>query len=720
MDPIELDPVAHLADGSTAPLQAEVSRTEKAGYHLYDVSVVNTGATPLAVRRVQLFERDFGVSDLEVFRQGFYMPSDASGFALLRAGEDAPSHLRDWKPECFGKSEFLSHTVAVTNVPGHEEKTLFGFTTGSRFEGLLVFDTAGAHVTLRVLCNLEGISLKPGLPTRLEQLMVMTANDFNACLTAYADYTAAANRALVPAETVTGWSDWQYYRHHKTEDDIHRNVEALRTLTERGFPLKYIVIDNGFCRHMSEWLEPSDSFPSGMAHLGEFVRTRGFELGVWLAPYIANENTRVVKEHPEWLVRDPATGGSLHQPATNVGPAYVIDFTHPGAVDWLRGIVRAMVRDWGARYIKLDGPRPRHHEGGLFHDPDMTGIQMIRRSLEAIRAECDACTRDTVIIEGEGIYGPSIGMVDLQRTTQDNWDFWYYPESGKPAMKENMKNDLLSAFMHGRFWHNHRENVILRDFPSPIHAFTKRWPDSKDIVMADSELRLQVSAFALAGGAMLLTDPMDQLLRNPEKQILISQFLPPYEGPPCFPLDTFTGGQQPCFYLKPVNTGFEEWWTLGVFNWEDECQSFDVPLEPAPGHGAWHAFEFWTESYLGQVTGRLRVEDVPAHTCRLIALRRPTGRPQLLGTNMHVFQGAVDIESVSYREPELVVRVTHPEQRERKLFVATPEGFELEDIETNADDFLADTRRRDVTVVQFNGRATTELRMRWHTPGGAE
>lgn len=37
-------------------------------------------------------------------------------------------------------------------------------------------------------------------------------------------------------------------------------------------------------------------------------------------------------------------------------------------------------------------------------------------------------------------------------------------------MRENLKNDLFSAFTHNKFWHNHRENVIIRDFLSPFHA----------------------------------------------------------------------------------------------------------------------------------------------------------------------------------------------------------------------------------------------------------
>lgn len=717
MIPIQITPTALLPGGGETGLDSEVTRSERNGFVLYDVSCILAESTPQPVKWIRLFEFDLGAAEVEVFRQGFYMPSDPCGFTVLKAGEEAPSDLGRWDPPGLAVTDFLSHTVALAHVPATQAGMLFGFTTGTRYEGLLIFDTSGPTVVVRAWCNLEGTHLYPGRPVQLEQLMVMDATDVNQALRAYAEHTGRVSHARVPRRTLTGWSDWQYYRHHKTEQDIHRNVKALETLKEKGIPLTYIVIDNGFCKHMSEWLEPSDTFPSGMAALGRFVRQHGFELGVWLAPYIANENTRVVKEHPEWLVRDGQTGEPLFHPSTNVGPAYVLDFTHPGAVAWLRGIVRVMVREWGARYLKLDGPRPRHHEGGRFHQPDMTGIQMIRKSLEVIREECEACTEDDVVIEGEGIYGPSIGIVDIQRTTQDNWPFWYFPMTGKPGMKANMKNDLLSGFLHGRLWHNHRENVILRDFPSPIHTFSRRHPDSKDIVIPDHEVQFQISTFAMVGGAMLLTDPMDQLLRNPRAERLIASFLPPYEGDPCEPLDIFRGGGVPCLYLKRIHTAFEEWFVLAVFNWEDGYRDVHVPASDLPEHGPWHAFEFWTETYLGKTAQGLAVRNVPAHTCRLIALRRPTDKPQLVGTNLHVFQGAVEFGDVKATESQLRFRVIHPVQNDASLFVTAPPDLTLHRVETDAADYLVDDRRPGITEVRFNGKADTHLALHWEAAG---
>ncbi|MBR2005141.1 MAG: hypothetical protein IJ991_13305, partial [Thermoguttaceae bacterium] len=54
------------------------------------------------------------------------------------------------------------------------------------------------------------------------------------------------------------------------------------------------------------------------------------------------------------------------------------------------------------------------------------------------------------------------------------------------------------------------------------------------------------------------------------------------------------------------------------------------------------AFEFWTETYLGENANRFETV-VPARGVRLLALHRKTDVPQFLSSDRHVTQGAVDL-----------------------------------------------------------------------------
>ena len=93
-----------------------------------------------------------------------------------------------------------------------------------------------------------------------------------------------------------------------------------------------------------------------------------------------------------------------------------------------------------------------------------------------------------------------------------------------------------------------------------------------------------------------------------------------------------------------VAEGRENWWTLGVFNWDDTPRKMSVPLAAAGLRGErFHAYDVWGERALSDVTTTLDVE-VPGRDVMIVALRpASTARAQLLGTSRHVVQGAVDI-----------------------------------------------------------------------------
>ena len=135
-----------------------------------------------------------------------------------------------------------------------------------------------------------------------------------------------------------------------------------------------------------------------MKFLSEQVRLAGFTFGLWFAPYITHVGTNIAQAHPDWMVRDATTGEPLFRDLSNVGARYVIDFSIPEALEWLRETLSTIVREWHVGYLKLDGPALGHYRGGVLRDRNMTLVQMVRKSLEAIR---EACGED-VLIEGGG------------------------------------------------------------------------------------------------------------------------------------------------------------------------------------------------------------------------------------------------------------------------------------------------------------------------------
>ena len=350
---------------------------------------------------------------------------------------------------------------------------------------------------------------------------------------------------------------------------------------------------------------------------------------------------------------------------------------------------------------------------GNFTKKNVTAIEQVVESLKIIRKSAG----NDVIIEGEGIYGPAIGYVDLQRVTTDNHPFWYRPVSGIPALGNNLKNDLLSTFLHNKFWFNHRENVILRDFSSP-HYYGKRMENNENAVepiLPDEEVKTEITAYVLCGGPMLLTAPMKKLMENKKRFDLISKFLPHY-GKGARMVDVFNGKTQPYFYLLPIERDFENWNVLGLINWDDtpgnfEISLFDIIPETVDNY---HVFEFWTEKYLGIIKDKIKIDAVAPHGAKLFCLKKNLNRPQLISTNLHLLQGAVDIKTVTYNESErtLVVSVKHFIQKNGKLFIYCPDEYKLKNVSGNAAHISVE-QKENLLIVSFDNQGLTELKLEW-------
>jgi len=633
-------------------------------------------------------------------RFGTNMPSDEICFWPVRPRDADASE--PWITDAEGVTSRLSETLVVLKDGKRERALLCGFTTLRRQRRRTYVETEGGQHTLRASVALEGRPIDEGERVTTEKLMLTCGGSGRALVDRWVESVCAEQPPRVPRATPHGWSDWQYYRKRKTEDDVLESLDELRYLKSKGYPIEYVVIDDGFCPHNSEWLEAAESFPHGIPWLFERIREHDLKPGIWFAPYITNVRTRVAREHPEWMVLAADSDEILQHP-TNVGEANVLDLTVPEAMDWMAGVARVMMQEWRAEWLKLDGPNLRHYEGGRLRNPRMTTVEMVTRSLAVIRD-----IAGDAIVEGEGCYGPSIGFVDLQRVNGDNHPLWSRQQGGGNLQGKRVWTQLaLSGFLHRRCWLNHSENVILRDFPSPFYYEKQSHPGAVEPVISGNELSYQLTCHFLSGAPVLLTDPMKQLRRSPDRWRLISKLLP-HDGAAAVAVDTFNGRRWPIFYLRHVETPWQKWALLGVLNYEDEHQDLQLDLRPLGLDGPRHVFEFWTETYRGIVQGRMNVTDVPAHAARLFSLRPVLDRPQLLSTSLHLSQGAVELSEVDWRGSTLSFTVGHPDQNDERVFVHVPAPYELESVDTNADGLSVDTRRRPVLALRFVGAPSGE------------
>jgi hypothetical protein len=123
----------------------------------------------------------------------------------------------------------------------------------------------------------------------------------------------------------------------------------------------------------------------------------------------------------------------------------------------------------------------------------------------------------------------------------------------------------------------------------------------------------------------------------------------PAAGEGARPVDLFDTDRHTVFALK-VRRPFGEWTVVGLFNAnETEVAEHAWPLDRLwlDPRRTYVAYDFWRERYQGEVAGSLRVR-VPPASVTLLALHEKQGVPQVLGTDRHILQGAVELESVNW------------------------------------------------------------------------
>ena len=209
---------------------------------------------------------------------------------------------------------------------------------------------------------------------------------------------------------------------------------------------------------MGDWLEVKPQFPRGMKPLLADIRAAGFTPGLWIAPFMVGNRSRLYAEHPDWVVRDRASGEPL-APMTFYGEFrwhkrseeyYVLDITHPGG-----GSVRAQgVPDLGARIGVAATSRRTSCTSAASTDRSrraatadgLSRIEVWMRMVRLIREEIgDALW----LASGSPIWAP-IGWIDAVRIGRDIGVCWEGPLLRRIAVARSGERATSPTAFSGR------------------------------------------------------------------------------------------------------------------------------------------------------------------------------------------------------------------------------------------------------------------------------
>ena len=457
-------------------------------------------------------ERHDNVERIQVLLEGTAMSPLSLGFRLSASG--VRSYLRNgyhsWDGSFFaapgspggdgppGKAPTLGFAMTALLPENGGGALVLGFERHDRFQTRFRFGGMSESMTIDVETLLDRTGEVAG-----ETLLLFDGDNVEEALRTWSRFVAAASPLAprLPASRITGWCSWYSLYASISEPLILDHLRAAASFRDaRGVPLEVFQIDDGFTPEMGDWLEVKPEFPRGMKPLIKDIAAAGFRPGLWIAPFMVGNRSKLFAEHPDWVVTDRLTGGPLTQMHfygefrwhKRSEEYYILDITHPAAEAYIRSVFRTWSRDWGARYFKTDfmlfgsehGPdRAKWHRAGL------SRIAIWRIMAALIREEIG---EDALWLGCGCPLWAAVGYIDAVRIGRDIGVEWHGEYSAESLLRDQLTRNHASHVL----WQADPDCILLR----------------KDFhLLSDEEIRSLALFAGLSGGVLMTSDKLDEL-----------------------------------------------------------------------------------------------------------------------------------------------------------------------------------------------------------------
>lgn len=554
------------------------------------VTLKNNSNDDRKIGDITIFTADMMFSpDTEIYGEGYNMLSQYGGTvreAKLIGSFSDYTHYRLPKPDGINQV----YNVAIF-YPQNDEPLLIGFSSCFRFNGVIRFNEKKIEIAL----NCENITIKPGEEISLEEIYI-TRGERNEILNSLALAIEKNHPKREFPEIPTGWCSWLAYGPNITAQNIYDNLDAIK---KNDLDLKYIQIDDGYQAYWGDWLDFTDKFDGGVKKVCLDIKSKGFEPAIWVAPFVAEKDSKLFKNHPDWFVMDE-NGDPLRSDAVTFGgwrcgPWYILDMTNENARDYISTVFKVMRNEWQIKYFKLDAIVWESLPFGKRHDKNKTSVEAYKMGMQTI---IDAVGEDSFILGGNSAMWPSIGVVNGMRVTNDNCRGW-------GIFKQLAIECFNRNWQHDKFWINDPDTVLLQnqrlEVVGPDGSVSYKMGD-----VTDDEFKFN-AAYTLASGGMVLSSDDVSSLTN-ENIELLRKLLPPAKISATFDDKSFTVGRAKIDDEKTI---------IYVFNFDDFAKDIKIKVDEKI-----EVLDLLENESLGIFDNELVFEKFKPHYAKILVCRR--------------------------------------------------------------------------------------------------
>lgn len=135
------------------------------------------------------------------------------------------------------------------------------------------------------------------------------------------------------------------------------NEEKILNIARQASKLgiDMMVLDDGWfgkrdddCSGLGDWFVNEKKLNGGLKALVEKINAMGMKFGLWFEPEMVSEDSDLYRNHPDWAIQIPERKPmrSRYQ--------LVLDMSNPEVVDYLYGVMSAILRENHIEYVKWD------------------------------------------------------------------------------------------------------------------------------------------------------------------------------------------------------------------------------------------------------------------------------------------------------------------------------------------------------------------------------
>ena len=261
-----------------------------------------------------------------------------------------------------------------------------------------------------------------------------------------------------------GYTSWYNYYQNINDKIILRDLEGI----DNRFNL--FQIDDGFETFVGDWLDiDPKKFPDGLKPIVDKIHKKGLQAGVWLAPFVAEEKSKLFQEHPEYFRKDK--DGHPLKAGGNWSGQYSLDLEKEEVREYIKKFLKYYM-DLGFDFFKLDFL----YAVALYVPEGYSRCQWQDKAYKYLRE----CLPGKIILGCGANLVNCIDYFEYLRVGPDvslKWDdvaYMRFFHRERPSSKTTLQNTVFRSFLNDRWFGNDPDVFLLRDNNIDLNANQKK------------------------------------------------------------------------------------------------------------------------------------------------------------------------------------------------------------------------------------------------------